>query len=48
VNDNLSLSFEGLNLTEENIRHYGRSERQLWYLQDLGARYQIGARYTFD
>lgn len=48
VNDQLSVSFEGINLTEENIRHYGRTEGQLWYLQDLGARYQLGARYTFE
>lgn len=48
VNDRLSVSVEGLNITEENIRQFGRSESQLWYLQDLGARYQIGARYTFD
>lgn len=48
VNDQLSVSFEGINLTEENIRHYGRTESQLWYLQDLGARYQLGARYTFE
>ena len=48
VNDQLSVSFEGLNLTEENIRHFGRTESQLWFLQDLGARYQIGARYAFE
>jgi TonB-dependent receptor len=48
VNDQLSVSFEGLNLTEENIRHFNRNENQLWFLQDLGARYQIGARYAFD
>jgi TonB-dependent receptor len=48
VNDQLSVSFEGLNLTEENIRHVGRTGSQLWFLQDLGARYQIGARYAFD
>jgi TonB-dependent receptor len=47
VNDNLDVFFEGLNLTEENIRHYGRSENQLWYLEDQGARYQLGARYAF-
>jgi TonB-dependent receptor len=47
VNEQLTVFFEGLNLTEENIRHYGRSESQLWYLEDLGARYQIGARYNF-
>jgi TonB-dependent receptor len=48
VNDRLSLSVEGLNITGENIRHYMRSERQVFYLQDLGARYQVGMRYAFD
>lgn len=47
LTDNLQVSFEGLNITEENTRSYGRSERQLWTLEDLGARYQIGARYIF-
>src|SRR5690606_207474 len=48
VNDRLSVSVEGLNITGENIRHYMRSERQVFYLQDLGARYQVGMRYAFD
>ncbi len=47
VNDDLQVFFEGLNLTEENFRSHGRSPRQLWRMDDLGARYQIGARYTF-
>lgn len=47
VNENVSVFFEGLNLTEEDVRHYGRTKQQLWYLQDLGARYQLGARYAF-
>lgn len=47
VNDNFQVFFEGLNLTEENFRSHSRSPRQLWNLEDLGARYQIGMRYTF-
>lgn len=47
VNDNLSLSFEGLNLTEQDVRWHGRSVMQLWYLEDQGARYALGARYKF-
>ena len=47
VNDQLTVSFEGLNLTGEDSRSHGRSERQIWDLYDLGARYQLGARYTF-
>ncbi|MDF2970334.1 MAG: TonB-dependent receptor [Microvirga sp.] len=47
INDNLSLTFEGLNLTEEDVRWHGRSTRQMWFLQDQGARYSVGARYKF-
>ena len=47
VNDKLSLSFEGLNLTEEDVRWHGRSVLQPWYIEDQGARYALGARYRF-
>jgi TonB-dependent receptor len=47
VNDNLSISLEGINLTGENSRSFGRSKAQMWDLFELGARYQLGARYTF-
>ncbi|MFL6618002.1 MAG: TonB-dependent receptor, partial [Povalibacter sp.] len=47
LNDHLSLSFEGINLTGEDVRWHGRSEKQLWRLEDQGARYALGARYKF-
>jgi TonB-dependent receptor len=47
INENLSLAFEGLNLTEEDVRRHGRSMKQVWYLEDQGARYSFGARYKF-
>lgn len=47
INDKLNVFFEGLNLTGENSRSHARNETQLWYLTDLGARYQVGARYVF-
>jgi TonB-dependent receptor len=47
VNENLSLSLEGINLTEEDVRWHGRSELQPWYVEDQGARYALGARYKF-
>ncbi|MDO6746137.1 TonB-dependent receptor [Gilvimarinus sp. 1_MG-2023] len=47
VSDNVTLSAEGLNITGEDSRLYGRSERQMFNLEDLGARYSVGARYTF-
>jgi TonB-dependent receptor len=47
VNENLSVSLEGLNLTGEDIRIHGRSPLQLWYLEELDARYALGVRYKF-
>ena len=47
ITDNIAVSFEGLNITGEDRREYARSEAMMWGLEDLGARYQIGARYKF-
>jgi TonB-dependent receptor len=47
LTDALTLSLEGLNVTGENSRSHGRNEAMMWDLWDLGARYQVGARYTF-
>lgn len=47
INDNLSVTLEGINLAGENYRTHGRSKAQLLSLEDLGARYQVGLRYTF-
>ncbi|WP_041523017.1 TonB-dependent receptor [Gilvimarinus agarilyticus] len=47
ISDNFTVFLEGINITEENTRHHGRSEAQLWYLEDMGARYALGGRYTF-
>lgn len=47
INDNLTLTAEGINVTGENYRTHGRSKAQLLSLEDLGARYQVGLRYTF-
>ena len=47
INDHLALTFEGLNLTGEDIRTHGRSVSQFWYLEELGPRYALGARFKF-
>jgi TonB-dependent receptor len=47
LNKHLSLAFEGLNLTGEDIRWHGRSTKQVWYVEDQGARFSLGARYKF-
>jgi len=47
ITDNFAVSFEAINLTGEDVRWHGRSEKQLWRLEDQGARYALGARYKF-
>jgi TonB-dependent receptor len=47
LNEAISLTFEGLNITGEDSRSHGRSEAQMYSLEDLGARYQVGIRVTF-
>ena len=47
VNDNLTVFVEGLNLTEETTRSYGRSTSQVIRAGQTGARYNFGVRYNF-
>jgi TonB-dependent receptor len=47
VTDNLAVSLEAINLTGEDRREHARNKNMLWGYDDLGARYQLGARYTF-
>ena len=48
INDNFAVSFEAINLTGEDVRWHGRSDKQMWRLEDQGARYALGARYKFS
>ena len=45
--DDLFVSLEGINITEEDQRQHGRSSAQLTRLEVLGARYALGVRYSF-
>ncbi len=47
ITDSFAVSFEAINLTGEDVRWHGRSDKQLWRLEDQGARYALGARYKF-
>jgi TonB-dependent receptor len=47
VTENLALSFEGVNLTSEPVRQYGRNEKALVFAQELKPRLLAGARYRF-
>ncbi len=47
VTEKLAVSFEGINLTRESLRTYGRDVNQLWFAQELDRRFLLGARYRF-
>jgi TonB-dependent receptor len=47
INDNLSVAFEAINLTDENQRLHGRNIHDALFVTQTGARYMIGARYKF-
>lgn len=47
ISEDLTVFVEGINITEENSRRHGRTSAMLWRLEQLGARYALGARYRF-
>jgi TonB-dependent receptor len=47
IDQHWGISLEGLNLTNESLRTYGRSEHQLWFAQELQRRFLLGASYKF-
>ncbi|MFK3889645.1 TonB-dependent receptor [Sphingomonas sp. NPDC079357] len=47
VNDQVSVTLEGINLTSESVKTYGRTERNLVLAQELKPRFLLGARYKF-
>jgi TonB-dependent receptor len=47
LTDRVSLSFEGINLTSESVRTYGRDESNIFFAQELKPRYLLGARMRF-
>ena len=47
VTDKIAVSFEGINLTSEPVRTYGRTEREVYFAQELKPRYLVGLRARF-
>ncbi|MFP6973713.1 hypothetical protein, partial [Xanthomonas hortorum] len=43
----LSVGFEAINLTGEDVRWHGRSDKQMIRLIDQQPRYTLGVRYAF-
>ncbi len=47
IMENLTVSFEGINLTGEDQRQYHRVPAQVYYAYELEPRYALGLRYKF-
>jgi outer membrane receptor protein involved in Fe transport len=47
ITDNLSVGFEAINITGEDVRWHGRSEKQVIKVLDQSPRYTLGVRYNF-
>ena len=47
VTEDVSVSFEGINLTGSNVKTYARTENQPWFIVDGRPRYYVGARLRF-
>ncbi len=47
INEQIAVSFEGINLTGEDQRIYHRVPEQVYYVYELAPRYQLGVRYKF-
>lgn len=47
INDNFTVFAEGLNLTDEYTRSYGRHILMVKNIQQMGPRYNLGVRYKF-
>ncbi len=47
ISDSLTVFIEGLNITEETTRSYGRSTLQVIQAAQTGARFNFGLRYGF-
>ncbi|XQW86946.1 TonB-dependent receptor [Thalassotalea piscium] len=45
--EGLTVFFEGINITDEYTKEYGRDSRLIYKLTQTGARYALGARYSF-
>lgn len=47
ITENLTVQFEGINVTDEYARVHGRNQNNMLYLTQNGPRYMLGARYKF-
>jgi len=42
-----AITAEGINLTKETLKTYSRQTNSIWFEQEIGSRFLVGARYKF-
>ena len=47
LSDNITVFFEGINLTDEYVHKRGRYRNQLLFIEDSGRRFEFGIRGSF-
>ncbi len=47
ITPHISVSFEGINLTNSDVKTFARTENEPWFIVEGNARYLFGARYKF-
>ncbi len=47
LNEHISFSLEGINLTKSNVQTFARTENQPWFIVEGDRRWYLGARYKF-
>ncbi len=47
ITDQYTIFFEGINITEEELRQYGRFQNQIYNIEDNGSRYAVGVRASW-
>jgi TonB-dependent receptor len=47
INDHISLSFEGINLTKSNVETFARTQNEPWFIVEGDRRFYLGARFRF-
>lgn len=47
INDNFTVFFEGINITEEELEQTGRFDNQIYSIENNGSRFSLGGRYKF-
>ena len=47
ITPHIAVTAEGINLTKETLKTYSRETHSIWFEQEIGSRFLVGARFRF-